>query len=152
MADRELQWNDEIQNDGGDFVLLPDGEYDFRVEGFKRARHEGSPKLPACNKAVLTLDVGNEEISSTMQENLFLHTKTEGLLCQFFRSIGARQSGEKMVMDWSKVVGATGRCKVTTRTFTKRDGTKGEANEVRFLDPDEGATAPAAETTDDMPF
>ena len=52
---RELDWDDEIENEGGGWVLLPEGEYDFIVEKFERGRHEGSAKIPPCNKAVLTL-------------------------------------------------------------------------------------------------
>ena len=43
--ERELDWDDEIERES-DFVLLPEGDYDFTVTGFERARHEGSEKLP----------------------------------------------------------------------------------------------------------
>ena len=38
----EYGWEDEIVNEGGDFVLLPEGDYDFTVAKYERARHEGS--------------------------------------------------------------------------------------------------------------
>ena len=41
----EYGWEDEIVNEGGDFVLLPEGDYDFTVAKYERARHEGSAKL-----------------------------------------------------------------------------------------------------------
>ena len=41
-VDRELSWDDAIENDGPEFVLLPEGEYDFVVERFDRERHNGS--------------------------------------------------------------------------------------------------------------
>ena len=41
-------------------------------------------------------------------------------------------------MDWSKVIGAHGRCRVFIDTFTKKDGTEGKSNKIaRFLEPDE---------------
>mgnify|MGYP000863540518 CR=1 FL=1 len=44
----EYGWEDEIVNEGGDFVLLPEGDYDFTVAKYERARHEGSAKVPPC--------------------------------------------------------------------------------------------------------
>lgn len=40
----EYGWEDEIVNEGGDFVPLPEGDYDFTVAKYERARHEGSAK------------------------------------------------------------------------------------------------------------
>ncbi|VGO14768.1 hypothetical protein PDESU_03337 [Pontiella desulfatans] len=134
--DRELGWDDTIEHDGADFVTLPAGEYAFTVIGFERGRHAGSPKLPPCNKAMLGIEIdGGEKGKATITENLFLHTKTEGLLCAFFRSIGARKSGEKVVMDWGSVVGTTGRAKVAVRSYQK-DGETRTINQVQqWLDP-----------------
>lgn len=58
MADfeRELGWDDEITKDD-DFALLPEGDYNFTVVKFNRGRHNGSAKLPACNKAEIELKV-----------------------------------------------------------------------------------------------
>ena len=136
---RELNWNDTIENDGDGFVLLEPGEYPFSIAKFERGRFQGSAKLPPCNKAVLTIEILDEESGShltTITHNLFLHTKTEGLVCQFFRSIAARKSGEKLQMNWNAVVGATGRCKVGTRPWTGDDGQERKSNQIeKFLDP-----------------
>ena len=40
--ERELGWDDEIEKDSGEFILLPEGDYDFTVESFERSRHGGS--------------------------------------------------------------------------------------------------------------
>ncbi len=145
MSDRELGWDDTIQNDSGDFILLPDGEYEFLVMGFERARHGGSAKLPPCNKAVIEIEIdGGEKGTLHLKENLFLHTKTEGLLCSFFRSIGKRKSGEPLVMNWNEVPLSRGRLKLGTRTWEK-DGEKRKANQVKaWLDP---KTEPAPQQT-----
>ena len=34
----EYGWEDEIVNEGGEFVLLPEGDYDFTVAKYERAR------------------------------------------------------------------------------------------------------------------
>ena len=41
----EYGWEDEIVNEGGDFVLLPEGDYDFTVAKYERARHGKSAAL-----------------------------------------------------------------------------------------------------------
>ncbi len=55
--ERELGWNDTIMKDADEYVILPAGDYDFVVESLERGRHEGSEKLPPCNKAILNLRV-----------------------------------------------------------------------------------------------
>ena len=119
MADyveRELGWDDEIEKES-DFILLPEGDYRFTVTGFERARHEGSEKLPPCNKAILSLRISTSEGDVTIKHNLFLHTKTEGMLSAFFCAIGQKKHGEKLRMNWQTVIGATGRCKIGIRKW-----------------------------------
>ncbi|MDO5785686.1 MAG: hypothetical protein Q4P20_11550 [Eubacteriales bacterium] len=134
----ELDWEEEIENDGNDFVLLNEGEYDFVVTKFERGRSKGSDKLPPCNMAILTIRVDDQ---TTIIENLILHSKMEWKLCQFFTSIGLRKHGEKMRMNWGKVLGATGRCKIIVEDFTGRDGKERQTNRIdKFLEPEGQAT------------
>lgn len=138
MAEREFGWNDIIENDGPDYVLLPEGDYDFKVISFERGRHSGSEKLPACNKAILTIEVSSSEGTSTLKHNLFLHSKCEGLLCAFFSAIGQRKHGESLKMNWSSVTGATGKCKVKIHSWTKKDGSTAQSNEIsKFYEKEE---------------
>lgn len=146
MDTMPMDWDATIENDGsggGGYVVLPAGEYPFRVVNFTRAVHEprDGGKLPKCNKAVLTIEVlgPNDEVCE-VEHHLFLYSTQEGFLCEFFRAIGARQHGERMVMDWSKVIGATGRCKTYIHKYTgTRDGKEHDATRIkRFLDPPAG--------------
>lgn len=149
VPDRELGWDDEIQKDGFDFVLLPEGDYPFEVTKIERGRFAGSAKLPPCNMATLTLHVDGADAGETViTHRLYLHTKTEGLLCAFFESIGLRKHGEPLRMPWNQVVGARGIAKIEIHDYTKKDGTDGESNQVqRFLAPkDESDTAAAPAT------
>lgn len=138
--DRPLDWDDEIFNEssGGDFITLPAGEYPFEVIGFERERFTPGPsaKLPACNKAVVELAIDGGDLGvATIKENLFLHSKTEGILCAFFTAIGQRQHGEKLKMNWGTVNGSKGRAKVGVREYEK-DGEKRTINQVkRYLEP-----------------
>ena len=81
-TDHELSWDDSISREST-FELLPEGDYNFRVLKFERGRHPGSDKLPPCNKAILTVEVTDGVHTGTLETNLFLHTKTEGILCAF---------------------------------------------------------------------
>ncbi|MEI6726328.1 MAG: DUF669 domain-containing protein [Actinomycetes bacterium] len=147
-TERVLDWDDEIENDGagGDFITLPAGEYPFEVVGFERERYTPGPnaKLPACNKAVIEIRLDGGALgTATIKENLFLHSRTEGILCAFFTSIGARQHGQKVAMDWGRVIGSTGRAKVAIRKYDK-DGEERTINQVKqWLEPSEVAQAAA---------
>jgi hypothetical protein len=112
----EIGWDDAIENDST-FTLLPEGDYSFTVTKFERARHNGSEKLPPCNKAVLTIELTDGKQKATIEHNIFLHSKCEGMLCEFFTAIGQRRHGEKLVPRWNQVIGATGTCKVGIRTW-----------------------------------
>ena len=144
MADNRndipMGWDDEIENDGEGFRILPEGEYSFTVEGFTRGRHEGSAKMQPCPKAELTICIHDKDGDVTVNHNLFLNRKCEWALCAFFTAIGARKHGETLRMNWNAVKGKNGRCKVGIRKWTGNDGKEHEANEiVKFLEPDENA-------------
>lgn len=79
-SEREYGWDDEIQNDGPEYVVLPDGDYNFKVTGFERGRYEGGEKIPACNMAIITLEIENDKGICFIQNRLFLHSRCEGLL------------------------------------------------------------------------
>lgn len=133
---RELDWDEAIELNPSTFVLLPEGEYDFKVIKFERQRHTGSAKLPPCPKAAITVEVSGVNGTTQITHNLFLHTKTQGLLSAFAISIGQGKQGDVVKLDWSKVLGATGRAKVTVRKYTKKDGTEAETNDIKeFLPP-----------------
>ena len=142
---RELAWDDTIERDGGEFVLLPEGDYDFTVETFERARHAGSAKLPPCNKAVITMVIDSPEGPVKMTHNLFLHTSTEGLLSAFFGSIGQKKHGERLQMNWNLVSGAAGKCKISVRTWKDKEGNNRQSNDIQRFYPKEDQ-APAGFT------
>ena len=144
--EREVDLDDEIYR-VSDFVLLPEGDYDFTVTGFERARHEGSEKLPPCKKAIVTLTIDAPEGKASIKHNLFLHQRCEGLLSQFFIGIGLKKHGEPLKMDWTRVAGSAGRCKIGVRSWVDKDGNTRESNEVKkFYDPQvtSQTAAPAA--------
>ena len=142
---RAFDWNDTIENDSSEFTLLPKGTYPFTVKSFERGEYPGGEKLPPCKKAILTIEIDGGSLgTATVTHNLFLHSRCEGILCQFFTAIGQRQRGEQLKMDWNKVPGARGMCEVSIRKWQGRSGQEMESNEItRFLEP-ERPVQPAA--------
>lgn len=133
-----LAWDSVIQEESSGFTLLPPGEYDFKVLELKRGYHNGSEKLPPCNKAELEIEVTGAEGTIKLTHNLFLHQKTEGLLSAFFIAIGLKKHGEPLAMNWSAVPGARGRCKVKVREWNNDKGEPRQSNQIeRFLDPED---------------
>jgi hypothetical protein len=119
--ERELGWDDEIEKEGGNFVLLPPGDYNFTVAKFERGRFQGSDKMPPCNQAKLDLTIHSPEHGDiTIFHNLMLHTKTEGFLSNFFAGIGQKKKGERLRMNWNLVTGAKGRCKVIQNKYMSK--------------------------------
>lgn len=133
MADfeRELNWDDEISKES-EFTLLPEGDYNFTVVGFNRGRHNGSAKLPACNKAELELKVDDGKGNTgTILHNLFLHTKTEGMISAFLIAIGQKKHGEPTRPNWNAMVGAQGRCKVGIHEWVNDKGETMKSNQIK---------------------
>lgn len=127
--ERELGWDDQIADEGGEYEPLPEGDYNFTVKSVERARSKGEGKLPACNMAKVTLTVhGDRDREITV--NLVLHSTLEWKLSQFFLSIGMKKHGEPLHMNWPGAVTKTGNCHVTVRTFKKKDGGEGKSNDI----------------------
>lgn len=133
-----LDWDSVIEAEN-EFVLLPEGEYEFTVKSFERGYFNGSEKMSACPKAELTLQIDAPQGTAIVKHNLFLSRKTEGLVCAFFISIGQKKHGEPLRMNWAQVVGSKGRCKIGQRLYNDN-----YYNEVKkFLEPDESTQRPA---------
>ena len=117
----EMGWDEGFSKDfiDSDFIVLPEGDYDFTVEGFERARHKGSEWIPPCNKAVLRLRVDTANGSATITHNLFLCTKDSCRrgIYRFFESIGQVKDGEDLRPNWNSsfLVGQTGRAHIVQR-------------------------------------
>lgn len=119
----ELGWDSEIENEGSEFIVAEPGDYDFTVIGFERARFAGSDKMPPCNQAKLSirLEIPGASGECVIKHNLFLHSKTEWKLCEFFTAIGQRKKGQRVSMNWNAVIGSRGRCKVKKRSYKSKN-------------------------------
>lgn len=130
----EIGWGDQIVADGGEFLLLDEGDYDFTVTAFERGRFPGSAKIPACNKAVLTLTVQTPNGEANTKYDLILWSSLEWKISEFFRAIGQKKSGEAFVPRWNEVVGSKGRAHFKPRKYLK-NGEERQVNDVsKFYD------------------
>jgi len=154
-----MDWEDSLSNDGNELVLLEEGDYNFVVTNFERGRFPGGQKIPACNKATITVQITSDNGLTSIKFDLLLHRSVEWKLSAFFRCIGQKKHGEKVTMNWNKVVGSQGRAHVTQRKYTNNYGEEKTINDIsRFIDFDpkffEGENPTFVEITnnDDLPF
>lgn len=138
-----MSWDDVLEDDGREFVVLPEGDYDFTVTAYERGSFPGGAKIPACPKATVTLDIDNDQGIATARVDLLLYRTLEWKIASFFRAIGQKKLGEKVSMNWGKVIGERGRAHFRPRSYTK-NGEERQVNDVvRFYDREqsEGFTA-----------
>ena len=43
-----MGWDDVLENDGQEYVILPEGDYTYTVTNFERGQFPGGKKLPPC--------------------------------------------------------------------------------------------------------
>lgn len=128
---RELDWDDEISDEGTEFSLLPEGDYKFTVSKVERARFNGSDKMPPCNMAKVTFTVWGEDDSATVIENFLLNSKMEWKLSALFLCLGIKKHGEPLKMKWGEVTGAKGKCHIVIENYTDKNGNQRQSNRIK---------------------
>lgn len=128
---REIGWDDQIENEGQDFEPLPDGVYEFTVASMERGRFAGSAKMTACNMANLDLIVkdadGNDRY---VYDTLYLNSKAEWKLSQFFLGIGQKKKGESLKPNWNTVPGSTGKLELYIDEYKDKEGKPRRNNKI----------------------
>lgn len=154
-----MDWDDSIENESGDFIILDEGDYNFKVTNFERGRFPGSTKLPSCPKATISVEVKTNKGIAMARFDLLLCRSLEWKLCSFFRCIGQKKHGEKLKMNWNAVLGSTGRAHFKPKEYENSKGEKKTVNDVeRFIDYNERQMKGNEESSaldinpDDLPF
>ena len=154
-----LDWDDVIENDGREFILLPAGDYNFTITDFERSRTKDSDKMKACNKAVLTLRVDTDKGTAFVHTQIVLNRMFEYKISSFFRCINRKRQGERVSMDWNNLVGERGRARFKIKNFKdKKTGEDRQANDVdRYIDYnpkyfEDEDTFDSIPDDDDLPF
>lgn len=136
---QELGWDDEISQEM-EFELLPAGTYDFKVESMERGRFGGSEKMAPCNMANLRLQVYDpiSGKSGSVFDTLYLNSKAEWRLSQFFTAIGQKKKGEPLRPNWTMVPGSSGKVEIEINRYQDKNGNQKENNKVkRYIQKDE---------------
>ena len=143
-----MAWDDTIGTDSAKPSILEDGDYDFEVMSLEKGSFPGSQKISPCPKAMLTLGVTTSEGTVKVRTDILLSRTLEWKISEFFRCIGEKKHGEKIVMNWDKVVGAKGRAHFKPREYVTQAGDTRKVNDVdHYLDPVESQP-----DVPDMPF
>lgn len=145
---REFGWDDEVTNESTGYVLIDEGDYRFKMVSMERGRHDGSAKIPPCNKAICTLQIidDNGMVLTEIKHNIFLHSAVEGMISAFFLATGAKKHGEPLNIGkgFSESIGRIGWCHVYVDVWKGTDGADRKSNKIKyFIDPAK-APKPAA--------
>lgn len=138
-----IGWDDEVDSsqiqEKKEFIILPDGEYNFRVAKVEKGQYNGSQKMPACGMVKVGMvfsDAFQGESYVTMR--FFMVRSCLWKIYEFLTAIGLHKPGSGAVgtIPWGKVdTSCTGRAKLSTRTYEK-DGKTVKTNDVeKFLAP-----------------
>ncbi len=143
MANREdmaLDWDSGITKEDVESVNqhLPDGDYYFKVIKFEKARFNGSAKMQPSPMARVTIEVSSPDgLQNVWTENLILNKICIWKVHQFFQACGLIEHGFEGVLPWGKILGSSGRAKVSTREYDGKDGEKKKTNQVdKWLPPE----------------
>ena len=149
-----FDWDSEINNENSDYILLPEGDYEFTVEKFERGTFDGSDKLPAGKKAIVTFTIWGAEGKISVVENFLLCSALEWKLSALCLSVGMKKHGEPLRMNWSGLPGQKGRCHIYVDTYKKKDGSEGKSNKIKKFyayDDNVSTVTPAAQPVYQQP-
>lgn len=118
---KALGFDDEVTQEN-EFQILPDGDYEFTVTSYDRTQFNGSEKMCACPEVdvVITINYKDREGNAAtrdMTHKLFLNSKIEGRISEFFEGIGMKEKGKPFRMAWQQTVGKTGKLKLGHREY-----------------------------------
>ena len=132
-----MGWDDEIEGGSGEmFTLLAEGNYWFRVKKVEKGWFDGSEKMCAAPKAIVTFEVGDCVNTIELKENFILHENLRWKIANLYASIGLiSQKGEKIKMNWGAVPNRTGICKISVREYTGNDNQKHKVNSIQNFYP-----------------
>ena len=76
------------------------------------------------------MEVDTREGCAYVKYDLILARSLEWKISSFFRCIGQKKHGERLGMDWNKVVGSEGRARFKHRPYTDKNGEQRVTNDV----------------------
>lgn len=135
---KEIGWDAVISDKDNVRIVLPEGDYPFKVIRMERGRYLGSAKIPACNKVTYTLVVNTNMGESYTNIDLILYSSVEWKLSSFLRCVGLKKHGEDLKLDVNKPVGCFGKAHFKPREYLNKNNETRVVNDVtKFYDYDE---------------
>ncbi len=135
MADQEnyaLDWTDEVEDDGLDYILLEEGDYTCVVEKLDKERYEGSDKVPPCPRANITLLIPLADgRTAHVFDRILLYSGNKWRIYRLFEAFGfeSNQDG-KMIPHWDEIIGRQGVVRIKQRKYTNKNGDEKITNDV----------------------
>lgn len=136
-----LDWDAEFSaEERNQNPLLPEGDYWFEIMKLERGYHNGSEKVPPCNKATVTFKILAPQGEAIITDKYFVvdlkwaREKNTAL----FASVGLAkredvEAHRPIKPHWSnEIAGLRGVCHITTRTYLK-DGQQRQINDLKCL-------------------
>ena len=111
-----FDWDDEIEQES-EYTILPAGDYDFEIISFERGTYDGSDNIPPCKMAMIGYRLSDGKQKGSAIERYYLCKNMEWKLSELFKGVGLKKTGERVKMQWDKLVGSKGRCKVGIREY-----------------------------------
>ena len=144
-------WDDVVTDPQEDSsILLPAGDYPFRVTKMERGNHEPKPggKLQACKKAKVSIVVDGGPLGElNMIDDFFLVSSLDWKVCDLFESLGLRkkaaQGQPKAPLDigmFGSIAGYGGTLTIKQETY--KDVTRNKVG--KYLEPKGAVAAPVA--------
>ena len=134
-----LGWDDDFEAQESTFVLLPEGDYWFEITKLEKGRHNGSDKVPPCNKAIITFCIHAPQGDIIITENYLLIDLdwARRKMTEFFSAIGfAEKGGQRVWMHWTPdLIGKRGICHIAPRKYKTQDGDERQTNDLKKLYP-----------------
>ena len=127
-----MGWDDVLKDDGQEYIILPEGEYDFTVTGVEHGQYPIGPRIPSCPKVTVTLAVESEAGTAFVRTDLLLYRTVEWKISAFVRNIGRKKPGEKAVMSWGGIAGCRGRARKPSEELLYLKSTPGTVLRLPF--------------------
>ncbi len=147
INERAFGWDDEIKNDGPDFVLLPEGDYLFTVTGFERACYaRAAPNCRPARWQKLTIRVhGGDKGETSVTHRLFTCISAARGCLRLLREHRPAQHGEPLRPPLGRAGRRTGLPTSACWEYTKQSGPNagqtGQSNEITRFPAAAGAEA-----------
>ena len=133
---REIGWGEEVLGEEQQFVLLPEGEYDFIVDNVNYVRK--TVDNTTCGFSEIVCRIKSQDGDVIVKSSIKLVQKMMWKITEFFVCIGMGRVGQKFKTDWPATRGRTGRLKISHRDFNGK-----KYNQVdKFIAPKPQQTTP----------